>query len=101
MTFYNLESWKLGIIMQQAPVQEELVKLQPKGLITIPKKMREFFNLEEKGIVRLKVEKGRLYLEPVRTLSYPVRSYTKSEIKEFLTFDQDLSKYLKKKKLLK
>ncbi|MBI4226531.1 AbrB/MazE/SpoVT family DNA-binding domain-containing protein [Candidatus Roizmanbacteria bacterium] len=87
--------------MQQTPVQEELVKLQPKGLITIPKKMREFLNLEEKSIMRLRLEKGRLYLEPLKTLSYPVRTYSKEEIKEFLAFDAKETKQLKKKKLLK
>ena len=87
--------------MQQTPTQEEFVKLQPKGLITIPKKMRDLLNLEEKGIVRLTLEKGRLYLEPLKTLSYPVRTYTKEEIKEFLALDAKESKELKKKGLLK
>ncbi|OGK08688.1 hypothetical protein A2767_01305 [Candidatus Roizmanbacteria bacterium RIFCSPHIGHO2_01_FULL_35_10] len=87
--------------MQQTQVQEELVKLQPKGLITIPKKMRDFLNFEEKSILRLRVEKGRLYLEPLKTLPYPVRTYTKEEIKEFLALDAKETKKLKKKGLLK
>lgn len=89
--------------MQQSAqsTQEELVKLQTKGLITIPKKMRQILKLEEKGIVKLKLEKGRLVIEPVSTLTYSVRSYTKEEIKEFLALDEKETKELKKKGLLK
>lgn len=87
--------------MQQSLTQEEFVKLQAKGLITIPKKMRKALNLEEKGIVRVGVEKGRLYLEPLKTLPYPVRTYTKEEIKEFLALDAKETKGLKKKGLIK
>lgn len=82
-------------------VQEELVKLQSKGLITIPKRFREEFAFEDNSIVRIKKDKGRLILEPVRTLPYPVRSYSKREIKEFLKLDAYETKELKRKKLLK
>lgn len=82
-------------------IQEELVKLQPKGLITIPKRFRVAFAFEDNSIIRIKKDKGRLVLEPVRTLPYPVRSYSKQEIKEFIELDTDQTKRLKRKKLLK
>lgn len=85
--------------MQQA-IQEEIVKMQPKGLLTIPKRFREELGFEEDGLVRVKQEKGRIVLEPVRILDYPVRSYTKEEIDEFLAFDKKESKELKKKGLI-
>ncbi len=84
--------------MQQLPL-EEIVKIQPKGLITIPKKIRtELF--EENGLARVRKEKGRLILEPVRTLPYPVRRYTNEDIKEFIALDANETKKLKAKGLL-
>ena len=85
--------------MQQI-TQEEIVKVQPKGLVTIPKKLRQKVGLEENGLIRVKEEKGRLVLEPVHTLPYPVRSYTQADIKEFLEFDKKETKKLNKKGLL-
>jgi bifunctional DNA-binding transcriptional regulator/antitoxin component of YhaV-PrlF toxin-antitoxin module len=84
--------------MQQITL-EEIVKIQPKGLFTIPKKFRTGL-FEENGLARVRKEKGRLILEPVRTLPYPVRSYTESEIKEFLDLDSYETKTLKAKGLL-
>ncbi|MCJ7740715.1 hypothetical protein MUP32_05400 [Candidatus Microgenomates bacterium] len=85
--------------MQTIPF-EEIIKVQPKGLLTIPKKLRDAVGLEERGLVRVRKDKGRLILEPVRTLSYPVRSYSDKEINEFLALDREDSKILKKKNLL-
>ncbi len=84
--------------MQQNTV-EEIVKIQPKGLFTIPKKFRMGL-FEENGLARVRKEKGRLILEPVRTLPYPVRSYTNEEIKEFIDLDGYETKKLKAKGLL-
>lgn len=68
-------------------VIQEIVKVQNKGLITIPKIFREEIGLRKNDLIRVKKEKGRLILEPVRTLPYPVRTYSDSEIKEFLELD--------------
>lgn len=81
-------------------VVEEIIRILPKGLITIPKKLREELGFDENSLVRLKREKGRLIIEPTRTLPYPVRSYTEREIQEFIELDKKESKSLKKKKLL-
>ena len=85
--------------MQQV-VQEDIIKIQPKGLLTIPKKMRQSLGFVENSLVRVKEEKGRLVIEAVRTLPYPVRSYTEDEIEEFIKLDKKESKVLRKKGLL-
>ena len=79
-----------------------LVKILPKGLITIPKKLRLDIGLEENGLARIKKEGKRLILEPVDIISYPLREYSASEIKQFIREDR-LSPALKRKvkKLLK
>lgn len=77
--------------------QEEIVKFQPKGLLTIPKKFRQKLGFGEKSLVRIKIEKGKLTIEPLRTLSYPVRTYTETEVREFLALDKKGAKDLKKR----
>jgi len=81
--------------MQQI-IQEEIVRIQPKGLITIPKNLRIKLGFEESKLARIKSEKGRLIIEPVRMISYPVRSYSNEEIKEFLEEDKKETKELRK-----
>ena len=79
-----------------------LVKILPKGLVTIPKKLRLDIGLEENGLARIKKEGKRLILEPVDIISYPLREYSVEEIKQFIKEDR-LSPALarKVKKLLK
>lgn len=79
---------------------EDIIKIQPKGLLTIPKKIRNKVGIDENSLVRIKEEKGRVVIEPIYTLPYPVRSYTEEDIKEFLRLDQKEAKTLKKKGLL-
>lgn len=86
--------------MQPQPV-EEIIKIQPKGLITIPKKLREDLGLTENSLARLTKERGRLVIEPVRTLPYPVRSYTDEEIEEFIAFDEEQGRELRRLKIIK
>lgn len=76
--------------MQQIPV-EEIVKIQNKWILTLPSSLRKGL-FEENGYVRVTKDKGRLILEPVRMLSYPVRSYTDEELEEFIKFDAEESK---------
>lgn len=85
--------------MQTIPF-EDIVKLQPKGLLTIPKKFRKALSLNGNDLVRIRGIKGRLVLEPVRTIPYPVRSYTDTEINEFLALDEEESRKLRMKGLL-
>lgn len=85
--------------MQTQPL-EELTKIQAKGVLTIPKKLRIKTGITDNSIVRMKEEKGKIIIEPVRTLPYPVRSYTDKEVQEFFALDEGETKELKKKKLL-
>lgn len=86
--------------MQQA-AYDEIVKIQPKGVITIPKKLRVSLGIADNDLIRLKEEKGRITITPVRTLPYPVRSYSDQEIREFLDLDKAETRDLKKLKLIK
>lgn len=85
--------------MQQITI-EEIIKFQSKGVITIPRGLRNGL-FEEKSLARIKRERGRLIIEPVYTLPYPVRSYSAGEIKDFLNFDKEEAAKLKNKGLLK
>jgi AbrB family looped-hinge helix DNA binding protein len=40
------------------------IKLQQRGLLTLPKKLRDSLGLEEGHILRVKNESGRIILEP-------------------------------------
>jgi len=84
----------------QSYSEEEIVNILPKGLITIPKRFRRELGFDEPGLARIKKEKGRLVIEPLRTLPYRVRSYRDQEIEEFLKLDREDSDKLRKKKLL-
>ena len=84
----------------QTTSSEEIVRILPKGIMTIPKKLRVELGFEENGMARIKKEKGRLVIEPVRTLPYRVRSYTDQEIDEFIKLDREESDSLGQKKLL-
>lgn len=85
--------------MQQL-IQDKIIKLQPRGVLTIPKKFRQSLGLEENTLIRIKKDKWRLIIEQVRTLSYPVRSYTNEDLCQFFELDAEEAKKLKKKSLL-
>lgn len=78
---------------------EEIIKLQPKGVLTIPKKLREGL-FDETGIAKIKRLGRKLVIEPVRALSYPVRSYTDKDLEDFFELDDKESKKLKAKGLI-
>lgn len=80
---------------------DDIIKIQPKGLITIPKKVRKALGLEENMLARLRTDKGRLIVESVRTLPYPVRSYTDKELAEFVAYDKEQGKELRRNKIVK
>lgn len=70
---------------------EEIVKLQPKGLLTIPVNIRKKYGFNANDFIRIKARGGKVYLEPVRTLPYQVRSYTNKDLEEFFELDKQLS----------
>lgn len=86
--------------MQQVPL-EDIIKIQAKGLITIPKKMRDTIGVVERSLVRLRADQGKITIEPVRTLPYPVRSYTDEEIDEFFALDEAEGKELRRQGIIK
>jgi len=81
-------------------IQEEIIKIQSRGLLTIPAKFRKDTNFKENSLVKIIKEKGRLIIEPIRTLPYPVRSYTNQELKEFFELDKKEAKELKNERLI-
>ncbi len=84
----------------QTATAEEIVRILPKGIMTIPKKMRTSVGLAENGLARVREEKGRLIIEPIYTLPYPVRQYTDKEIEEFFALDDKETNRLKRRGLL-
>ena len=79
---------------------EEIIKIQAKGLMTIPKSFRDDLDINESDFVRLKKDKGRIILEPIRILPYLVRTYSDKEVDDFFEFDKLETRQLKKKGLL-
>lgn len=79
-----------------------LIRVQVKGLITLPKTWREELGIKEGGLVEIKIKKkaGELRIRPVRVVKYPVRSYRQEEINQFLKLDAQETKKLKAKGLL-
>lgn len=88
-----------NIVNMQVQTYEETVKLQGRGILTIPKKMREGL-FDETGIVKMKRVGRQLIITPIKTLAYPVRSYTESELQDFFDLDAKETKELKTKGLI-
>lgn len=84
---------------QQLQYSEEIIKLTPRGIFTVPKKMRKGL-FDNMGIAKINRLGRKLIIEPIRTLSYPVRSYTDNELNEFFELDAKESKKLKIKGLI-
>lgn len=80
---------------------ENIIKVLPKGLITIPKKWRDELGLGENGLARIRKEGRRLVIEPVSVVGYTLRDYSQEEIKQFIKEDRISPQLAKKvKKLL-
>lgn len=86
--------------MQTIPL-EDIIKSQPKGVITIPKKIRDSVGIVERGLLRVRADGMKITIEPIRTVSYPVRHYTDKEIDEFFAFDEEQTRALRKKGIIK
>lgn len=83
----------------QTQIFEEIVRLRARGVLTVPKKMREGL-FDKQGIAKMKRSGRRLIIEPIRTLPYPVRSYTDRELGEFFDLDEKETKDIKAKGLI-
>lgn len=86
--------------MQTIPI-EDIIKSQLKGVITIPKKIRESVGMVDRGLLRIRADGEKISIEPVRVLSYPVRRYTDEELAEFVAFDEQQGKELRRKGIIK
>lgn len=78
---------------------EEIIRLQPRGYLTIPIKFRQDWDLTD-GLVRIIKKQTSVVIEPVRVLPYPVRSYTDQEIDSFFAEDAKQTQELAKKGFL-
>ncbi len=67
-----------------------LVKLLPKGQITIPVKFRRQLGVGENSYLRVELEGGRLVIKPVKSNweEKYIRRYSDEEIEEFLEADK-------------
>ena len=48
--------------MQQIISREEIVRILPKGLMTIPISLRRKFGLKDNGLIKLVEDRGRLIM---------------------------------------
>ena len=55
--------------MQQPPL-EAIIRMQPKGVITIPQKMRQALKIETGTFLRLTDNRNQIIIEPVRIVPY-------------------------------
>lgn len=78
---------------------EEIIKLQSRGVFTLPKKLREGL-FDESGLARIIRIGRKLVIEPIKTLPYSVRSYSNKEVQEFFDLDEKETKDLKNKGLI-
>jgi len=78
---------------------QDYIKLQPRGVFTVPKNLRKGL-FEENNLAKISRVGRKLIIEPVRVLEYPVRNYTDQEVEEYITEDAKESKKLKTKGII-
>ena len=80
--------------VNQSDTQEEWVNILSKGLITIPKKMRDEVGIKEGDVARVKVQDKKIIIEPREEATY--RTFTKDEVEAWLEEDKLPPKLAKK-----
>lgn len=82
--------------MQTTIPQAEWVNILSKGVITIPKKMREKAGMREGDVARIRLEGARIIIEPKEeSLFADVRSYSAKQLEQWIKEDElpsDLAK---------
>ncbi|WP_276959512.1 AbrB/MazE/SpoVT family DNA-binding domain-containing protein [Allomeiothermus silvanus] len=58
-----------------------ITQLSPRGQVTLPAAIRKALGLKAGDALLLRIEEGRVVLEPARVL--PVEAYTEERIREF------------------
>jgi AbrB family looped-hinge helix DNA binding protein len=46
-------------------MQKDIIKVHKRGIIAIPKRIREMLSIEEGTLLELRVENGKILLEPI------------------------------------
>lgn len=72
--------------MQTLNAQNSWVNVLSKGLITIPKKMREKVGIKEGDVALVTVKGKKIIIEPHKKINY--RIFTKEEIDEWMKEDE-------------
>jgi len=85
--------------MQTVTYEDQIIQLQPRWVFTLPKSLRDNF-FEENKLAKISRIGRKIVIEPVRTLPYAVRSYSKNEVDEFFELDDKESKELKNKGII-
>lgn len=85
--------------MQTTTYTDQIVQLQPRWVFTLPKNLREDF-FDDNRLAKISRVGRKIIIEPVRTLSYSVRSYSDNEVDDFFNLDEKDSKKLKAKGLI-
>lgn len=78
----------------QSKNKEAWVNILTKGIITIPKKMREQVGIKEGDVAKVRVENNKIIIEPREENEY--RTFTDKQIRKWLKEDE-LSPQLVKK----
>lgn len=82
----------------QIPQDEVWVKILNKGLMTIPKAMREKVGIKEGDVAKARVEGNKIVIEPREEVSY--RIFTDKQIREWRKADKLSPRLAKKAKKL-
>lgn len=68
--------------------QDEWVKILTKGIMTIPKKMREQLGIKDGDIAKIRVDGRKIIIEPKDDVSFEeVRQFSQKEIVEWIKSD--------------
>lgn len=74
--------------MQTNKIQTEWVNVLSKGLITIPKKIREEVGMKEGDIAKVRVEGNKIIIEPKEeNLFVEVRNFTTQQLQQWIKED--------------
>lgn len=85
--------------MQTATYTDQIVQVQPRWVFTLPKNLRDGF-FDENRLAKISRVGRKIIIEPIRTLSYPVRSYSDNEVDDFFNLDAEETKKIKAKGLI-
>ncbi|MEK7597015.1 MAG: AbrB/MazE/SpoVT family DNA-binding domain-containing protein [Patescibacteria group bacterium] len=73
--------------LPQPFVQDETwIKILPKGLITIPKKIREKLSIKEGDVAQINISRNSIVIKPRESVEY--RLFTNKEIRQWVKDDK-------------